>query len=186
MTPFNTVSDPSGDAKYQVLGTSNELNMPQLDITASSVSQVTTAPCSVAAPCYKIFMQLNNLSLAPTLAQDPNTDLVWSTQWFVPSTSDTHGGADFHVYAESNNGAALQCFTAQNAVSITVAGVAHVLPRWSNSVAGGELPIDSRPQWHDHNLRSAFDGERAGGDGQSVARSHCQYHDTYTTGQLRS
>ena len=43
---------------------------------------------------------------------------IWSgsTQWFVPSTSDAKGGRNFHVYAESNNGAALQCFTAQNAV----------------------------------------------------------------------
>ncbi|HWY40847.1 MAG TPA: hypothetical protein VNX27_08630 [Chthoniobacterales bacterium] len=121
LTPFNGVSDPSGDAKYQVLGTSNEVNMPQLDILASSVSQVTTAPCSVAAPCYKIFMQLNNLSLAPTLAQDPDIDLVWLTQWFVPSTSDAKGGRDFHVYAESTNGGALQCFTGQNAV-FTAAG----------------------------------------------------------------
>jgi len=112
---YNVVLDPPGDGKYEVNGTSSA-NMPQLDIIASSVSQVTTAPCSAAAPCYRVFMQLNNLSLAPTLAQDPNTDLVWSTQWFVPSSTDSTGGRNFHVYAESNNGAALQCFTGQNAV----------------------------------------------------------------------
>ncbi len=113
--PYNIVLDPAGDGKYEANGVSSA-SMPQLDIIASSVSQVTTAPCSAVAPCYKIFMQLNNLSLAPTLAQDPNTDLVWSTQWFVPSTTDSSGGRNFHVYAESNNGAALQCFTGQNAV----------------------------------------------------------------------
>jgi hypothetical protein len=128
LMPFNSVSDPSGDAKYQVLGTSNEVNMPQLDITASSVSQVTTAPCSVAAPCYKIFMQLNNLSLAPTLAQDPNTDLVWLTQWLVPSTTDATGGRNFHVYAESNNGAALQCFTGQNSAATNGGGFSLAYP----------------------------------------------------------
>src|SRR5205085_9520814 len=44
LTPFNGVFDPSGDAKYQVLGTSNEVNMPQLDILGSSVALATSAP----------------------------------------------------------------------------------------------------------------------------------------------
>ena len=61
-------------------------------------------------------MQISNLSLAPTTAQDPDLDLVWQTQWFVPSTSDGAGGKDFHVYAESFNGGALQCFVGENAV----------------------------------------------------------------------
>lgn len=113
--PYNIVLDPAGDGKYEANGVSSA-SMPQLDVIASSVSQVTTAPCSAGAPCYKVFMQLNNLSLTPTLTQDPNTDLVWSTQWFVPSTTDSTGGRNFHVYAESNNGAALQCFIGQNAV----------------------------------------------------------------------
>jgi len=67
-------------------------------------------------------MQLNNLSLSPTVAQDPDTDLVWSTQWFVPSTSDPNGGKNFHVYAESNDGAALQCFVGENAVELIGGG----------------------------------------------------------------
>jgi hypothetical protein len=121
LMPFNGVLDPAGDGKYEVSGTSSA-NMPQLDILASSVSKVTTAPCSVAAPCYKIFMQLNNLSLAPTTAQDPDTDLVWSTQWFVPSTSEPNGGKNFHVYAESFNGAALQCFVGPNAIQLVGGG----------------------------------------------------------------
>ena len=115
IAPYNMVLDPAGDGKYEANGSSSA-NMPQLDIVASSVTLTTSAPCSVGAPCYKVFMQLNNLSLAPTLTQDPDTDLVWSTQWFVPSTTDSTGGRNFHVYAESNNGAALQCFTGQNAV----------------------------------------------------------------------
>jgi hypothetical protein len=121
ITPFNAVLDPAGDGKYEVAGTSNA-NMPQLDILASSVSEVTTTPCSAAAPCYQVTMQLNNLSLAPTVAQDPDTDLVWSTQWFVPSTTDPSGGKNFHVYAESNDGAALQCFVGENAVELIGGG----------------------------------------------------------------
>ncbi|HXX42808.1 MAG TPA: hypothetical protein VEI58_11160 [Chthoniobacterales bacterium] len=67
-------------------------------------------------------MQLNDLSLTPTLAQDPDTDLVWSTQGFVPSNTDPNGGKNFHVYAESNNGAALQCFVGENAVELIGGG----------------------------------------------------------------
>jgi hypothetical protein len=115
ITPFNSVSDVSGDGKYEAGGISSA-TMPQLDILGSSVAKVTTAPCSVGAPCYKIVMQINNLSLAPTIAQDPDPDLVWSTQWFVPSTTHQYGGKNFHVYAESLNGAALQCFVGENAL----------------------------------------------------------------------
>ncbi len=126
LSPFNGVADPAGDGKYEVAGTSSA-NMPQLDILHSDISEVTTAPCSTIAPCYKVSMQVNNLSLAPTV-QDPNTDLVWLTQWLVPSTSDPAGGKNFHVYAESNNGAALQCFVGENAATTTGGGVSLTYP----------------------------------------------------------
>src|SRR5207244_12253431 len=79
LAPSNTVSDPGGDGKYEVNGLSNA-NMPQLDIINSSVSLLTKAPCSTAAPCYQVVMKLNNLSFAPTTTQDPDLDLVWLTQ----------------------------------------------------------------------------------------------------------
>jgi hypothetical protein len=115
LKPFNGVTDPSGDGKYEAGGMSSA-SMPQLDIMASNITEVTTDPCSPAAPCYKVVMQLNNLSLAGAVTPDTDADLVWLTQWFVPSTSDSTGGRDFHVYAESTGGGALQCFTGQNAV----------------------------------------------------------------------
>jgi hypothetical protein len=121
ITPFNGVFDPPGDGKYEVAGTSSA-NMPQLDILASSVSEVPASPDLVNCPCYRFSMQLNNLSLAPTTAQDPDIDLVWSTQWFVPSTIASNGGRNFHVYAESLNGAALQCFEGPNAVLLVGGG----------------------------------------------------------------
>ena len=102
--------------------------MPQLDITNSSVAQVTTAPCSAGAPCYKVVMQLNNLSLAPTTAQDPDPDLVWLTQWLVPSTTDVNGGKNFFVYAESTNGGALTCYYGENAASTVGGGVTMTYP----------------------------------------------------------
>lgn len=121
ITPFNAVTDPAGDGKYEVSGISSA-NMPQLDILSSNISEVTTAPCSAIAPCYKVFMRLSNLSLAPTVAQDPDTDLVWHTQWFVPSTTDGAGGKNFHVYAESFNSAAMHCFVGENAVQVVGGG----------------------------------------------------------------
>ncbi len=127
LTPFNSMSDPSGDAKYEVNGISSA-NMPQLDILDSSISKITTAPCSAVAPCYQVVMKLNNLTLAPTTAQDPDQDLVWSTQWLIPSGGDPNGGKNFHVYAESFNGAALQCFVGQNAAIVVGGGVTLTYP----------------------------------------------------------
>jgi hypothetical protein len=133
LRPINGVSDPAGDGKYEVSGISSA-NMPQLDIVSSSVARVTTAPCSVAAPCYKVVMQLNNLSLTPTTVQDPDPDLVWLTQWLVPSRSDGTGGKNFHVYAESTNGGALQCFVGQNAATPNGGGFSLAYP-------GGQTPL---------------------------------------------
>ncbi len=127
LTPYNFVSDPSGDGKYEVSGSSSA-NMPQLDILGSSMGLTTNAPCSVDAPCYQVAMQLNNLTLAPTTAQDPDIDLVWLTQWFVPSFTDATGGRNFHVYAESTNGGALQCFVGQNAVAANGGGFSLTYP----------------------------------------------------------
>jgi len=150
LAPSNTVSDPSGDGKYEVNGLSSA-NMPQLDIINSSVSLLTKAPCSNAAPCYQVVMKLNNLSFAPTTTQDPDLDLVWLTQWFVPSTSDPNGGKNFFVYAESFNGAALQCFAGENAeqlvgggVSLTYPGVTQLPAANCRSMTGhnGTITID--------------------------------------------
>ncbi len=127
LAPVNAVSDPSNDGKYEVNGLSSA-NMPQLDITNSSIRLLTTAPCSAAAPCYQVVMKLNNLSLAPTTAQDPDLDLVWLTQWFVPSTSDPNGGKNFFVYGESFNGAPLQCFAGENAAQAVGGGVTLTYP----------------------------------------------------------
>jgi len=137
ITPFNGVLDRAGDGKYETAGISSA-NMTQLDILESSVSKVTTAPCSVADPCYRVFVQLNNLSLAPTTAQDPDVDLVWQTQWFVPSTSDGSGGKNFHVYAESTNGGALNCFVGENAIQFVGGGGVLTYPPYS--LASGKTP----------------------------------------------
>ena len=127
LTPFNGVTQTFGDGRYEAAGMSS-VSMPQLDIVASNVSLVTTTPCSAGAPCYKVFMQLNNLSLTAPSAPDTDQDLVWLTQWFVPSSSDPNGGKNFHVYAESFQGAALQCFVGENAVKLVGGGVVLTYP----------------------------------------------------------
>ncbi|PYL77984.1 MAG: hypothetical protein DMF26_02145 [Verrucomicrobia bacterium] len=143
LVPFNTVSDPSGDGKYEVNGLSSA-NMPQLDITDSRVSLLTTAPCSAAAPCYQVVMKLKNLSLAPTTAQDPDLDLVWLTQWFVPSTTDPNGGKNFFVYGESFNGAPLQCFAGENAAQAVGGGVTLTYPAVTQLAAANCQAITGR------------------------------------------
>jgi hypothetical protein len=127
LRPFNSVSDPAGDGRYEANSTVSA-NMPQLDITGSAVRLWTSAPCSAAAPCYEVGMQLNNLSLAPTTSQDPDQDLVWLTQWLVPSSTDPLGGKNFFVYAESFNGGALQCFAGENAENRIAGGVGLTYP----------------------------------------------------------
>jgi hypothetical protein len=127
LAPSNAVSDPTGDGKYEVSGVSSA-NMRQLDITNSSVSLLTTAPCSNAAPCYRVTIQVNNLSFAPTITQDPDLDLVWLTQWLVPSTTDPNGGKNFFVYAESFNGTPVQCFAGENAEQLVGGGVTLTYP----------------------------------------------------------
>ena len=150
LAPFNTVSDPSGDGKYEANGLSSA-NMPQLDVTSSSVKLLTKAPCSNAAPCYQVVMKLNNLSLAPTINQDPDLDLVWLTQWFVPSSTDPNGGKNFFVYAESFNGSAVQCFAGENAEQLVGGGVTLTYPGTTQLPAancvvrtgpGGTMTID--------------------------------------------
>jgi len=132
LTPFNSVTDPKGDATFQASGTASA-SMPQLDITGSNISITTSAPCSAVSPCYRVEMDINNLSLAPTTTSDPDTDLVWNTQWLVPSSSDPNGGKNFFVYGESTNGGALQCYYGQNAAIAVGGGVALTYP--GNSTA---------------------------------------------------
>jgi hypothetical protein len=138
LTPFNFATDPLGDGKWEAGGVISQ-NMPQLDILRSNVAKVTTSPCSTLAPCYRFRMEISNLSLAPTTAQDPDPDLVWLTQWFVPSPADADGGKNYHVYAEAFsdgvNPPALQCFLGESTnllvsggATITYAGNDPALP----------------------------------------------------------
>jgi Dockerin type I domain len=135
LTPFNSVTDPIGDGTYEQSGMSSA-NMRQLDITGSNISIATSGPssCTTVTPCYRVEMDINSLSLAPSTTSDPDTDLVWHTQWLVPSTSDPNGGKNLFVYAESTNGGALQCYFGQNAAIAVGGGVALTYPGESTAL----------------------------------------------------
>jgi hypothetical protein len=68
----------------------------------------------ISFPSTKTASPKSGLLSQATPDQDPDVDLVWSTQWFVPSSTDPNGGKDFHVYAESTSGGPLQCFVGEN------------------------------------------------------------------------
>jgi uncharacterized repeat protein (TIGR01451 family) len=121
LTPDDAVADGVGDAKYEASGQSTA-NIPNLDITGSSISKVAagataTSACPSTAGtngCYRIEMDINILSLDAPPSPDTDQDLVWLTQWLVPGTTETLGGKNLFVYAESNQGGAIQCWTGQS------------------------------------------------------------------------
>jgi hypothetical protein len=107
--PTNIVADPSGDGRFEALGVTGP-NQPNLDILSSRVSLLSN-PAR-----YRIRMVVADLrSLAPSpTSQNPDRDLVWSTQWITPSSTSVDGGKNFHVYMESFNGEAPQFFVGEN------------------------------------------------------------------------
>jgi uncharacterized repeat protein (TIGR01451 family) len=120
LAPDNSVTDAAGDAMYQAAGQSST-NISNLDITGSSIAKVpagasatSACPSTAASGCYRIEMNINNMSVNSPPFPDTDRDLVWLTQWLVPSTTDALGGKNLFVYAESFAGGALQCFTGQN------------------------------------------------------------------------
>ncbi|MHB8508979.1 MAG: hypothetical protein ACYDGR_10090 [Candidatus Dormibacteria bacterium] len=120
VAPNGHVLHERGHATFDSAGVVGA-NNPNLDILASTVTQSDPGH-------YRMSMELADLtSLAP-----PNTgagtDLVWSTQWHVPSTTDPTGGKIFHVYMESQNGQAPSCFVGENAALLNGGGVLLTYP----------------------------------------------------------
>jgi hypothetical protein len=120
LTPLNSVTDPAGEGMYQAAGVSTA-NIPNLDITGSSVLSVpkgptptSACPSTADAGCYRVELDVANMSLAGPPTPDTDQDVRWLTQWLAPSTSEALGGKNFFVYGESYQGGALQCWTGQN------------------------------------------------------------------------
>lgn len=142
---LDQTTDASGDATYDALGGSSA-SMPNLDIVASKVAWPSASSCHPAGTaCLRVTMTLNQLSTASPVVPDTDPDLVWLTQWLVPASpfctstaaSCVNGGVNVDVYAESNNGSAVQCWAGQNALEQNVEGVQLTYPGTTQLTAPG-------------------------------------------------
>ena len=132
--PTNAVPDPSGDATFEALGVTGP-SQPNLDILSSRVSLL-SSPAR-----YRIRMVVADLtSLAPSpTSQNPDRNLVWSTQWIKPSATSPDGGKNFHVFMESFNGGTPQFFVGENATTLQGGGVYMTYPG-TTAVTGSYTP----------------------------------------------
>jgi hypothetical protein len=118
----------------------------------SKPAQATCHPATAA--CYRVTMTLNNFSLmAAGPPPDPDTNLVWLTQWLVPasptctstSSACVNGGKNFIVYAESTAGGALKCFYGENAAQLLGGGAAFTYPGNVQITAAGACSATTGP-----------------------------------------
>jgi hypothetical protein len=131
-----STNDPAGDATFDAIGSSSA-SMPNLDILSSKLSRPMTKSCHPAGTaCLRVVMKVANMSTTAPVAPDTDNDLVWLTQWLAPSSptctstapSCANGGVNFAVYAESNQGGAVQCWVGQNALEQNADGVQLTYP----------------------------------------------------------
>jgi hypothetical protein len=147
--PLGSTSDATGDATYDALGASSA-SMPNLDILSSKTSWPAAGSCHPSGtPCLRVTMKLAKLSTAAPVSPDPDTTLVWLTQWLVPASpsctatapSCANGGVNFDVYAESSNGGAVQCWVGQNALEQNADGVQLTYPGTTELTAPGACAV---------------------------------------------
>jgi len=117
---INSVTDPKGDATFDSAGVSSP-DLPNLDILGSSISMPDTTH-------YKITMNVADLTSLTPSPHAGGTDLVWLTQWHVPSSSDPHGGKLFFAYMESTAGQTPQCYDGQNGLYLNGGGAGITYP----------------------------------------------------------
>ncbi len=124
--------------------------MPNLDILASKLNRPSTRSCHpTGTPCLRVTMKVANMSTAAPAAPDTDNDLVWLTQWLSPSSptctstapSCANGGVNFDVYAESNQGGAVQCWVGQNALEQNGDGVQLTYPGSTQITAPGACAV---------------------------------------------
>jgi len=150
---INSISDASGDATYQALGQTSP-TMPNLDLLGSSLAWPKASTCHPAGTaCLRIKMKIVNLSTASPTSPDPDTDLVWQTQWMRPSAASctstavscAKGGLNFMAYAEvdkSQNGDGLfHCWVGQNGIMQVGGGVMLTYPGTTEITAPGACAV---------------------------------------------
>jgi hypothetical protein len=139
----NSTSDVAGDGVFEADGAVST-NVPDLDIVGSSLTQPPAASCHPAGTaCYRVTMTLARLTASPMPpVNDPDSQLIWLTQWLVPSdpasctsgpaastVSCTRGGRNFHVYARTPaGGGGGHCYFGQNALQRIAGGVGLTYP----------------------------------------------------------
>lgn len=121
-------------------------SQPNLEILGSQISM------SSDNTQYVIQVLVADLrSLAPSIGA-LGTTLVWSTQWKVPSRTDSHGGAYFHAYMESVGGGKPTFWVGQNAleftgsVTLTYPGSTQVIGSYTATAPGVitiNVPVDA-------------------------------------------
>jgi hypothetical protein len=97
--------------------------------------------------------KLANLTTNAPASPDPDTDLVWLTQWLQPSdpgctssaASCANGGLNFTVYAEWDGGqtgdGSFHCWTGQNAVQQVGGGIMLTYPGTTELTAPGACSV---------------------------------------------
>ncbi|MDQ1396319.1 MAG: hypothetical protein QOG64_1578, partial [Acidimicrobiaceae bacterium] len=125
----NSVVDPAGDGTYDA-GSLSGPNIKNLDILGASMSRPDAAH-------YRVTMKVADLtSLAPDPAStDPDTTLVWQTQWVVPSSTNPNGGEKFFAYMESTGGGTPTFFDGASALNAVGGGIAMTYPG-SHAITG--------------------------------------------------
>lgn len=132
----NSTTDPAADGVRE-LDSTVSANLPNLDILNSTFSKPAPGTCHpVNVPCYRVQMQLSNLTLAAPAAVAPDVNIVWLTQWLTPShpncvsaaTGCTRGGRNFHVYAESDPVNGFRCFFGEVSIQAVGGGVTLTYP----------------------------------------------------------
>ncbi|MEA2459869.1 MAG: hypothetical protein QOH90_46, partial [Actinomycetota bacterium] len=125
-------TDKKDDGTYEQNGISGP-NVPTLDILSSKIQR----PKGVKRKFYKVTMKVGNLdNLAPDpTSQDPDTTLVWMTQWLVPSKTNPEGGKNFFVYMESTAGGEPTFWDGENASTVQGGGVTMTYPG-ANQITG--------------------------------------------------
>jgi hypothetical protein len=122
---LNGATDPSGDGRLEAGGTTSD-SFPNLDILDSSMSKP-VSDCRSSAPCYRVKMTINDLSLeVPAGLPSSDGAVKWLTQWLVPAAPDcvipngsvqsacATGGKNFFVYAEWD-GQSATCWSGETA-----------------------------------------------------------------------
>lgn len=128
--PLNSVVTAPHTASFDSATFSTD-DIKNLHINSSSISQ----PDSTH---YQVTMKVEDLtSLSPpSTSTDPlqanaktaGNDLVWLTQWHVPSTSDPNGGKLFFAYMESDAGGTPTCYDGENASEALGGGITLTYP----------------------------------------------------------